>query len=160
MVDGEPCSVPVGSDTDFTLGSSHLLQPRRIIPGQKVHASILYANLYQPHATLGEGFDVPIIHCGLEDLELDKQFWETGFFDESAAKELVNYLSSSQGVAPVYLARLLFMLRFSTFFSDFSIHFIIASLFLQRRENNASGTYLDGTASLGNSSSTLNVRSS
>ncbi|KAN0091571.1 Uncharacterized alpha/beta hydrolase domain (DUF2235) domain containing protein [Tylopilus felleus] len=91
---------------------SHLLQPRRIIPGQKVHASILYANLYQPHATLGEGFDVPIIHCGLEDLELDKQFWETGFFDESAAKELVNYLSSSQGVAPVYLARLLFMLRF------------------------------------------------
>ncbi|KAG8214234.1 hypothetical protein J3R82DRAFT_11042 [Butyriboletus roseoflavus] len=90
----------------------HRLQPRRIIPGQKVHASILFANAYSPQATLGEGFDIPTIHGELEDTELDSQIWETGLFDDTAAQELMTYLGSQQGVAPIYLDRLLFMLRF------------------------------------------------
>lgn len=98
---------------DLTLGSLHRLQPRRIIPGQKVHASILYANAYNPQATLGEGFDIPIIHAGLEDTELDNRIWEPGLFDDTAAQELIAYLGGQQGVAPIYLDRLLFMLRFS-----------------------------------------------
>ncbi|KAF8552930.1 hypothetical protein OG21DRAFT_1325093 [Imleria badia] len=91
---------------------SHQLQPRRIIPGQKVHASVLYATAYKPQATLGEGFDIPIIHSGLEDTELDSQIWETGLFDDAAALGLVTYLGRQQGIAPIYLDRLLFMLRF------------------------------------------------
>ncbi|KAF8552015.1 hypothetical protein OG21DRAFT_1444214 [Imleria badia] len=93
----------------------HRLQPRRIIPGQKVHASVLYANAYKPQGTLGEGFDMPIIYSALEDTELDNQIWETGLFDETAAQELVTSLGSQQGVASVYFDRLLFMLRFSKF---------------------------------------------
>ncbi|KAF8134271.1 hypothetical protein EV363DRAFT_885599 [Boletus edulis] len=90
----------------------HKLQPRRIIPGQKVHVSVLYANAYKPKATLGEGFDIPIIQSGVEDAGLDKKIWEMGLFDDTAAQELVTYLGSRQGVAPIYLDRLLFMLRF------------------------------------------------
>ena len=41
-------------------------------------------------------------------------------FDDTAAQELVAYLGSQQGVAPIYFDRLLFMLRFSEF------HFPIA----------------------------------
>lgn len=99
---------------DFALHSWHRLQPRRIIPGQKVHASILYANAYKPQASLGEGFDIPILHAEL-DTELDNRIWETGLFDDTAAQELVAYLGGQQGVAPIYLDRLLFMLRFSRF---------------------------------------------
>lgn len=91
------------------------MHPRRIIPGQKVHASILFANAYKPRATLGEGFDIPIIHAKSADAELDQDIWDTGMFDDSAARELVAYLGSQQGVAPIYLDRLLFMLRFSEF---------------------------------------------
>ena len=109
--------------------SLHQLQPRRIIPGQKVHASVLYANAYKPQARLGEGFDIPIIHSGPEDAELDDQFWEAGLFDNTAAQELLTYLSNPQGVAPIFLDRLLFMLRFSMFFSIFSIHSIIFRAF-------------------------------
>ena len=91
----------------------HRLQPRRIIPGQKVHASILYANAYKPQATLGEGFEIPTIHSEFEDVKPDDQIWETGLFDDTAAQELVTYLGNQKGVAPIYLDRLLFMLRFS-----------------------------------------------
>lgn len=97
---------------DLACHSWHRLQPRRIIPGQKVHASILYANAYKPRASLGEGFDIPIVHTDL-DTELDDRIWETGLFDDTAAQELVAYLGGQQGVAPIYLDRLLFMLRFS-----------------------------------------------
>ncbi|KAF8554212.1 hypothetical protein OG21DRAFT_1522574 [Imleria badia] len=90
----------------------HRLHPRRIIPGQKVHASILFANAYKPRATLGEGFDIPVIHAKSTDKELDQEIWDTGMFDDTAAKELVAYLGGQQGVAPIYLNRLLFMLRF------------------------------------------------
>ncbi|KAN0091567.1 Uncharacterized alpha/beta hydrolase domain (DUF2235) domain containing protein [Tylopilus felleus] len=88
----------------------HRGQPRRIIPGQKVHASVLYANAYRPSATRGEGFEVPIVRSEVE--ELDDRLWETGLFDDTAAQELVTYLGNPQGVAPIYLDRLLFMLRF------------------------------------------------
>lgn len=115
MLAGEPWGVLLVRDPDLALGSMHRLQPRRIIPGQKVHASVLYANAYKPQATLGEGFDIPIIHPGLEDVELEDQIWETGLFDDTAAQELVAYLGNQQGVAPIYLDRLLFMLRFSKF---------------------------------------------
>ncbi|KAG8214236.1 hypothetical protein J3R82DRAFT_11044 [Butyriboletus roseoflavus] len=90
----------------------HRLQPRRVIPGQKVHASILFANAYRPQATLEKGFDIPTIHGELEDAELDSQIWETGLFDDTAARELVAYLVRQQGDAFIYLGRLLFMLRF------------------------------------------------
>jgi len=113
MLDGQTCDILLIRDTYLAFDSWHRLQPRRIIPGQKVHASILYANAYKPRATLGEGFDIPTIHTGLEDAELDHQIWETGLFDDTAAQELVTYLGSQQGVAPIYLDRLLFMLRFS-----------------------------------------------
>jgi len=94
MLDGQTYDVLLIRDTYPALGSWHRLQPRRIIPGQKVHASILYANTYKPRATLGEGFDIPTIHTGLEDAELDHQNWETGLFDDTAAQELVTYLGS------------------------------------------------------------------
>ncbi|KAF8554224.1 hypothetical protein OG21DRAFT_1412956 [Imleria badia] len=105
-------------NTDLALGSLHRLLPRRIIPGQKVHASVLYANMYKPQATLGEGFDIPIIHSGLEYTELDNRIWEMGLpFEDNVttAQELVTHLGSQQGVAPIYLDRLLFMLQFSQF---------------------------------------------
>ncbi|KAG9309257.1 hypothetical protein JVU11DRAFT_10740 [Chiua virens] len=90
----------------------HRAQPRRIIPGQKVHASILYSNAYRPQATLGDGFDMPIILPGLEDTPLDPSIWETELFDNTAARQLLERLGGTQGVAPIYLDRLLFMLRF------------------------------------------------
>ena len=62
---------------------------------------------------LGEGLEIPTIYSGLEDVELDDQIWETELFDDTAAQELVTYLGNQQGVAPIYLDRLLFMLRFS-----------------------------------------------
>lgn len=93
------------------------MHPRRIIPGQKIHASIIFANAYKPQATLGDGFDIPVIQAKFADTELDQEFWDTGMFDDTAAKELVAYLGSQQGVAPIYLDRLLFMLRFSEFSS-------------------------------------------
>ena len=94
------------------LCSLHQLQPRRIIPGQKVHVSILHANAYYPRASLGDGFDIPMVHSG-PDAELDSQIWETGLFDNTAARQLIDELSDQKGVAPIYLNRLLFMLRFS-----------------------------------------------
>ena len=93
----------------------HRLHPRRIIRGQKVHASILFANAYKPRATLGEGFGIPVIQAKSADTELDQEIWDTGMFDDTAAQELVTYLGGQQGVAPIYLDRLLFMLRFSEF---------------------------------------------
>jgi hypothetical protein len=84
----------------------HWLRPRRIIPGQKVHASILHANVYKPQASLGEGFNIL-------DTEPDNQIWETGLFDDTAAHELVTSLGGQQGVMPIHLDRLLFMQRFS-----------------------------------------------
>ena len=124
---------------DLVPRSLHRLQPRRIIPGQKVHASVLYANAYKPQARLGEGFDIPIIHSGPEDAELDDQFWEAGLFDNTAAQELLTYLSNPQGVAPIFLDRLLFMLRFSMFF--FYVFDPLDNFpYVQRRENNASAS--------------------
>ena len=112
-----------GHDTYFVLGSSHRLKPRRIIPGQKIHASVLYANAYKPQATLGEGFEIPITHAGPGDAALDSQIWETELFDDTAALELVTHLGSRRGVAPIYLDRLLFMLRYSKFLYLFnSLH--------------------------------------
>lgn len=111
MPDGKT-AVVLRRVADLILHSWHRLQPRRIIPGQKVHASILYANAYKPQGSLGEGFDIPVVHTDL-DAELDSRLWETGLFDDTAAQELVTYLGGQQGVAPIYLDRLLFMLRFS-----------------------------------------------
>ena len=116
-----------GHDTYFALGSSHRLKPRRIIPGQKIHASVLYANAYKPQATLGEGFEIPIIHTELDDAELDSQYWESVHFDDTAALELVTHLGSRRGVAPIYLDRLLFMLRCSKFLYLFNSLAIIPS---------------------------------
>lgn len=73
----------------------------------------MHANAYKPQATLGEGFDIPITQTEFDDADLGDEIWETGLFDNTAAQELVNSLESQQGVAPVYLDRLLFMLRFS-----------------------------------------------
>lgn len=158
MIDGGPCGVFVIHDTDLALVSLHWLQARRIIPGQKVHASILSANAYKPQATLGEGFDIPIIHSGLEQAKLDDKFWETGLFDDTAAKELVKHLGSEQGVAPIYLDRLLFMLRFGKFscLLDPPNH----PLRLQRKENNACGTWTIGNNSLRPSSTIAIVQRS
>ncbi|KIJ60018.1 hypothetical protein HYDPIDRAFT_190199 [Hydnomerulius pinastri MD-312] len=96
----------------------HLFHPRRIIPGQKVHASVLFANAYRPRATLGPGFDVTagseVTSARLQSSVdgLPKKLWETRLFDATAAKELVNHLTEHERVAPIYLDRLLFMLRF------------------------------------------------
>ena len=112
MLGGQNCGVLLIRDTHFVLGRLHRLQPRRIIPGQKVHASILYANAYKPQAALGEGFDIPTIHSGFKVMELNDQNWETGLFDDTEAQELLSYLGNQRGVAPIYLDRLLFILRF------------------------------------------------
>ena len=112
MPDGQTRGVLLLRDTYLAFGSLHRLQPRRIIPGQKLHASILYANAYKPQAMLGDGFKIPTIHSGLRDTD---PMWERGLFDDTAAQELVTYLVSQQGVAPIYLDRLLFMLRFGKF---------------------------------------------
>ncbi|KAF9227030.1 hypothetical protein BS17DRAFT_442522 [Gyrodon lividus] len=88
----------------------HLFQPRRIIPGQKIHASILFADAYRPVANLGSGFSIPI--RSPSDTELDSELWETGFFDNTTAGQLITCLGRQERDAPVYLDRLLFMLRF------------------------------------------------
>jgi hypothetical protein len=90
-------------DLDFC--TSYSWRRRRIVPGQKVHASILHANVYKPPTSLGVGFDIL-------DTEPDNQIWETGLFDDTAAHELVTSLGGQQGVTPLRLDRLLFMLRF------------------------------------------------
>ncbi|KAG6375699.1 hypothetical protein JVT61DRAFT_3274 [Boletus reticuloceps] len=105
----------------------HQLQPRRIIPGQKIHASVLYANTYKPKATLGEGFDLPAVQPGLEATELDHQVWEVGLFDGTAAQELLTYLGSQQRISVKCLDRLL--------------------CYDSGREKNAPGTYLTGKTS-------------
>ena len=160
ILDGKTRGVLLVRDTNLAHGSLHKLQPRRIIPGQKVHASVLYANAYKPKATLGEGFDIPIIQSGVDDAELDSQIWETGLFDDTAAQELLKYLGSQQGVAPIYLDRLLFMLRFSKLSHLRRLIQQIHSLRLQRRENNASGMYLNGETSLCTSSTTVSAQRS
>ena len=100
-------------DTDIALGSMHKLQPRRMIPGQKIHASVLYASAYKPKAVLGEGIDLAAIQSEFDDGTLDNQIWETALFDDTAAQELLASLSSQRVVAPIHLERLLFMLRSS-----------------------------------------------
>ena len=109
-------AVPVNTPDSETIGVCcvfeltpyrlHRNQPRRIIPGQKVHSSILHSNVYQPLASLGEGFNVL-------DTEAGNEIWETGLFDNTAAHELVTSLDGPQGVMPIRLDMLLFMLRFS-----------------------------------------------
>lgn len=103
------------------------MHPRHIIPGQKVHASILFSNTYKPRATLGKGFDIPVIQAKLADTELDQEIWDTGMFNDTAAKELIAYLGSQQGVAPIYLDRLLFMLRFSELSSPIVLAYYLIS---------------------------------
>lgn len=61
------------------------------------------------------GFDIPVLHVKSADTDLDEDVWDTGMFDDTAAKELIACLSAQQGVAPIYLDRLLFMLRFSEY---------------------------------------------
>ena len=95
--------LPIAELTSYRL---HRLQPRRIIPGQKVHASILHANGYKPQASLGEGFNIL-------GMELDNEIWETGLFDDTAAHELVTSLGGQKEVPPIHIDRLLFMIRFS-----------------------------------------------
>ena len=106
--------------TNPILRSLHLLQPRRIIPGQKIHVSILHANAYNPRASPGGGFDIPMVHPE-PDAELGSQIWETGLFDDTAAQQLMTNLGGPQGVAPIFLDRLLFMLRFGTISFFFSL---------------------------------------
>ena len=50
-----------------------------------------------------------MVHTGL-DMELDTRLWDTGLFDPVAARDIGAYLG--EGVAPTYLDRLLFVLRF------------------------------------------------
>ena len=83
-----------------------------MMPGQKIHVSVLYASAYRPKAVLGEGLDIATLQSGLDDTPLDDQVWETGLFDDTAAQELLAHLSGEH-VAPIHLDRLLFMLRFS-----------------------------------------------
>ncbi|KAF8833616.1 hypothetical protein BDN67DRAFT_985910, partial [Paxillus ammoniavirescens] len=90
----------------------HLSEPRRIIPGQKIHASVLFANTYRPKAHLGEGFVFPAGWPSTSGDELDDEKWEKVLFDYTAVRELFGRLQSSQTVPLRYLDRLLFVLRF------------------------------------------------
>ena len=112
VLDGQTFGYLPIRDTYLARGSPHRLEPRRIIPGQQLHGSVLYADAYKPRAMLGEGLDIRTIHTGLEDVEHGDQIWETGLFDFAA------YLSSWQ-VAPESFDKLLLVLRSSTFPSLF-----------------------------------------
>ncbi|KIJ09526.1 hypothetical protein PAXINDRAFT_172463 [Paxillus involutus ATCC 200175] len=90
----------------------HLSKPRRIIPGQKIHASVLFANTYRPKAHLGEGFVFPAGWPSTSGDELDDEKWEKVLFDYTAVRELFGRLKSSRRASLRYLDRLLFVLRF------------------------------------------------
>lgn len=90
----------------------HLFEPRRIIPGQKIHASIRFANTYIPKATFGNGFGNPLETAGPMPSKGD-DIWEEGAIDRTIYVALFDYLTGGQGAAPFYLHKLLFLLRFS-----------------------------------------------
>ncbi|KAF9227032.1 hypothetical protein BS17DRAFT_442811 [Gyrodon lividus] len=90
----------------------HLSKPRRIIPGQMIHASVLFANTYRPKANLGDGFVFPAGIPSASCEELDDENWEKVLFDYTSVQELFGYLQSRQGIPLPYLDRLLFVLRF------------------------------------------------
>lgn len=92
----------------------HLFEPRRIIPGQKIHASVQFANTYIPKATFGNGFGNPLETAGPMPSKED-DIWEKGAMDQTTYVALFDYLTGRQGVAPFYLHKLLFMLRFGEF---------------------------------------------
>ncbi|KAF8834336.1 hypothetical protein BDN67DRAFT_915156 [Paxillus ammoniavirescens] len=92
----------------------HLSQPRRIIPRQKVHAFVLFANTYRPKAVWGEGFVFPVGWPSMRCEELDDTKWETILFDDAAVSRLFKHLQP--GNVPLhYLDRLLFVLTFGEF---------------------------------------------
>ncbi|KAF8124787.1 hypothetical protein EV363DRAFT_1177514 [Boletus edulis] len=89
----------------------HLFEPRRIIPGQKIHASVQFANTYIPNATFGNGFGNPLETAGPMPSEDD--IWEKGAIDHMTYVALFNYLTGKQEAASFYLHKLLFLLRFT-----------------------------------------------
>lgn len=91
----------------------HFSKSRRIIPGQRIHASIIFANKYRPMANLGDGIVFPIELHALSYDKLDDVNWEQVSFDPTAVKELFGYFQLQKGAALTSLDRLLFALRFS-----------------------------------------------
>lgn len=157
MLTGEICNVLLIVVVNWVLGSMHRSEPRLIMPHQKVHASILYANAYRPRATRGRGFDISMITP--EDTELDKSFWETDLFDDMEAQELVNSLGRQRMSGTACLEKLLFMLRFGKFVPFRSTQ-RSPHRYLQTRGSNASEAYPTGEKSLRRSSTTANMHHS
>lgn len=62
-------------------------QPRRIVPGQRVHASVWCEDAYRPHATLGGGIEIPIIIDNAPDLTTLSQPLEPGHSDGTIPAE-------------------------------------------------------------------------
>lgn len=50
----------------------HWFRPRRIIPGQLIHNSVWYGDMYKPRATLGNGIGIPIVLQGCFDRKANK----------------------------------------------------------------------------------------
>ena len=51
----------------------------------------------------------------------EDDIWEKGAIDHTAYVALFDYLTGRQGVAPYYLHKLLFMLRFSEFMAQVDV---------------------------------------
>ncbi|KIJ59906.1 hypothetical protein HYDPIDRAFT_118022 [Hydnomerulius pinastri MD-312] len=92
----------------------HMSRPRHIIPGQKIHASVLIAEMYARRDTLAHEPRVPFppLRSSIDDLP--KNLWELQLFDRTAARELLSTISRPnwEGMLPIQLSWLLFMLRF------------------------------------------------
>ncbi|KAG9309081.1 hypothetical protein JVU11DRAFT_10963 [Chiua virens] len=91
---------------------SHLFKPRRIIPGQKIHASVRFAHTYVPKATFGNGFGIPL-ETATPTAPREDDIWEDAI-DRTTYIAIFDNLRDKQGTEEYYLHRLLFLQRFSS----------------------------------------------
>lgn len=93
----------------------HLFRPRSVIPGQKIHPSILSGNVYTPRATLEDGVNVPTTRTS-------GKLWETESMDNGATTSLLALLLVDQQMALQYLEKVLFLLDSSMFYYPLSTY--------------------------------------
>ncbi|KAH0833400.1 hypothetical protein J3R83DRAFT_12506 [Lanmaoa asiatica] len=85
--------------------SRHSSQPRHILPGQKVHTTVLLQMRYMGRNTLV--VRIPSMQC--LDTNLDNEIWEPELFSDTVARQLIDKLGKER---ISYSRRLLYMLQF------------------------------------------------
>lgn len=86
----------------------HLFRPRPVIPGQRIHSSILSVDAYKPRANLRGGIDIPTTRTSDE-------LWATEPLNEEATTRLLSSLLDDHKTAIEFLEKVLFLLDSGTF---------------------------------------------